>query len=160
MEREELDLLEQPCGCVDFAFGPSLRCKQHDRGAGNRRRQTPTFRATMKRRSQLNCLDLDHDHTSGLIRGLLCHRCNLALGLVENNPAWHSPAVAAYLSADSPLPGVRWDDRTLDKSERLQIRAELRRQLGARCGICQRPELTNDPTVAGQIIAQPEGESS
>lgn len=30
-------------------------------------------------------LDRDHDHTTGLPRGLLCHRCNRAL------PAWMTP---------------------------------------------------------------------
>ena len=30
-------------------------------------------------------LSVDHDHTTGIIRGLLCHRCNLAIGLVDES---------------------------------------------------------------------------
>lgn len=30
-------------------------------------------------------LAVDHDHISGKIRGLLCHRCNTAIGLLEDN---------------------------------------------------------------------------
>ena len=29
---------------------------------------------------------VDHNHNTGLIRGLLCHRCNLAVGWVEDSP--------------------------------------------------------------------------
>jgi len=36
--------------------------------------------------SQLSsALGVDHCHTTKIIRGLLCHRCNLALGLVKND---------------------------------------------------------------------------
>lgn len=30
-------------------------------------------------------LHVDHDHNDGLIRGLLCHPCNVAVGMIESN---------------------------------------------------------------------------
>ena len=41
-------------------------------------------------------LKVDHCHTSGTVRGLLCHLCNVALGMFEDDTA-RLRRVAAYL---------------------------------------------------------------
>lgn len=48
------------------------------------------------RPSERRRLDVDHDHESGRIRGLLCPRCNLALGQIGHDPA-RARALADYL---------------------------------------------------------------
>lgn len=41
-------------------------------------------------------LAIDHDHETGAVRGLLCYRCNTALGLLGDNVATVT-AAADYL---------------------------------------------------------------
>lgn len=52
------------------------------------------------------CLVIDHDHTTGERRGLICHDCNKALPVMERvGPTWALRALA-YLG-DPPLPRMR-----------------------------------------------------
>jgi hypothetical protein len=43
---------------------------------------------------------IDHDHTDGHFRGLLCFQCNIALGLAFDSPE-RLEAMARYLRADA-----------------------------------------------------------
>ncbi len=40
---------------------------------------------------------VDHSHQKGVVRGLLCHQCNHALGMAEDCPVLMSPAMQDYL---------------------------------------------------------------
>jgi hypothetical protein len=39
-------------------------------------------------------LAIDHDHATGIVRGILCGRCNTALGLFDDNPQLLREAIA------------------------------------------------------------------
>lgn len=45
-----------------------------------------------------NSLHVDHDHSTGQVRGLLCHHCNTALGKLQDSPSLLR-AAANYLEA-------------------------------------------------------------
>ncbi len=45
---------------------------------------------------------LDHDHKTGKIRGVLCHKCNTGIGLFEDNPAKLRKAII-YLEKHNDL---------------------------------------------------------
>lgn len=42
-------------------------------------------------------LVVDHNHTTDVARGLLCHRCNILLGMIETGPAHLIESARDYL---------------------------------------------------------------
>lgn len=50
-------------------------------------------------------LHIDHDHASGLIRGLLCHGCNTGIGNLKDSAATLR-AAADYLERSTPWPAL------------------------------------------------------
>lgn len=48
---------------------------------------------------EARALAVDHNHTTGRVRGLLCHNCNVALGLFKEEPQFLKRAIA-YLQED------------------------------------------------------------
>ena len=45
---------------------------------------------------------VDHDHSTGAVRGVLCHRCNRAIGLLGDNPTTLEAAIR-YLTDRGPI---------------------------------------------------------
>ena len=54
----------------------------------------------IKKRDKIIALTVDHDHNTGKIRGLLCSRCNVALGQFSDSISLLKAAIA-YLKKHS-----------------------------------------------------------
>lgn len=50
----------------------------------------------MKLGNRIKRLSVDHDHITGAVRGLLCHRCNILVWALEDNHTTLS-AIQAYI---------------------------------------------------------------
>jgi hypothetical protein len=86
-------LIQREYGITLADYNAQLRRQAH-RCAVCRRPETIVSKTTGKPRR----LAVDHDHVTGRLRGLLCHRCNILVWAMEDN---HTTlhAVAAYIEA-------------------------------------------------------------
>ena len=78
---------------ITLADYNAMSLRQAHRCAVCRRPETAKSRGGGTRR-----LSVDHDHATGRVRGLLCHRCNLVVWALEDNHVT-LPAIAAYIEA-------------------------------------------------------------
>jgi hypothetical protein len=53
--------------------------------------------------SEISNLNIDHDHNTQVIRGVLCRKCNWALGLLKDNTNYLKKAIE-YLDRPRPNP--------------------------------------------------------
>lgn len=68
---------ERALGVTDADYWELYRKQNGKCGICNRRLYSKRYKA----------FSVDHDHKTGRIRGLLCHNCNRALGMLQDNPA-------------------------------------------------------------------------
>ena len=86
-------------------LGNNCRDCMKDHARRNKYGLTPTEYEAMKAKCQNRCeicgaspghreLDIDHCHTTGEVRGLLCPLCNKAIGLLGDDPSLLEAAIA------------------------------------------------------------------
>lgn len=76
--------------------------------------ETPTPTGT---REQGRCLHVDHDHSTGKVRALLCFRCNAGIGHFRENPEYLLSAIA-YLAEHAGARVVATTDAAPPNDER------------------------------------------
>lgn len=90
------------CGCGDYA---------------------PQERGARRGKQKFSKLVYDHDHTTGIIRGILCHRCNTALGWFNDDPGMLQRA-RFYLeqaTTGRTYPNMRTSAALLGAREKFQL---------------------------------------
>ena len=60
-------------------------------------------REEYKDRLNTGVLVVDHDHKTGKVRGLLCHNCNRALGLLKDSTEYLENCIS-YLKRVTTIP--------------------------------------------------------
>lgn len=81
--------LEDYVNMVEAQNGQCLICHTTDPAKGGRK---------SGRGGGMKYFCVDHNHTTGKVRGLLCYSCNRIVGMIEESPEWCSRA-AAYIES-------------------------------------------------------------
>lgn len=59
---------------------------------------------------------IDHDHAMGHVRGLLCHQCNVAIGLFHENPDYMHRAIRYLRAEQRPSKGEPYAPTFIEES--------------------------------------------
>lgn len=94
---------------------------------------------TERRMGRVKRLAIDHDHGRKTIRGLLCSRCNRAMGLFEDVPE-RAEMACQYLTRTHGILIEKVVGRRASLSVGVQVYDQLFREQGGVCAICQLPE--------------------
>jgi hypothetical protein len=88
--------------------------KQHglERGDYERMLQRQGGVCALCERTSDRPLQIDHCHATGAVRGLLCHLCNKALGLVQDNHVVLARAVAYVHQWEGRIPGEAYFEQS------------------------------------------------
>lgn len=76
-----------------------IRIEEYDRMISDQKNacQICGRKEEAKRQNHINHLCVDHCHKTGMVRGLICNGCNIALPAIERDPDWGRKA-KAYLA--------------------------------------------------------------
>jgi hypothetical protein len=74
--------------------------------------------------SETRDLAVDHCHTTGRVRGLLCSKCNTAIGLLKDNIALLDKA-KEYLQRDYTAPAADDFDQYIEHAKRARWRVKV-----------------------------------
>ena len=88
---------------------------------------------------------IDHNHTTGKVRGILCHSCNTSLGMLKENPEIINQAIA-YLSIDFSNNITYQSVRK--RKQLVQVYGDLVKQRSETCRICGKNSQVNKRRLA------------
>ena len=98
---------------------------------------------TATRRGKTRTLCVDHNHKTGAIRGLLCNRCNTALGLIDDSPITLDKAVK-YLQASTKRKIIPITDSKTSEFETLNDDHKKLKSTAGQMMTCARPDCNEE----------------